>query len=213
MSSPLSLPSTTVPTDDGDLVAALLHGDALALDRALRALYPRIVTVIRAVLVGACPSRVDDLAQRAALRVVTHRRRFDPRRGSLAAWVNTIAGNLARNALRDDRLRNARLARDAELDALPAPTNAWGVDRRAALLAHLDALPAREAEALRARFVEGETWEAASARLGCTVDVLRGRVRAGLASLRAAVEARMTTAFEEIDVANPRSPTPAGSCE
>lgn len=58
------------------------------------------------------------------------------------------------------------------------------VDSNAAVAAALAGLPADQADLIRARILEDESYDELAARLRCSPQVLRKRVSRGLASLR-----------------------------
>lgn len=92
-----------MPTDsDRDLMRQAQHGDR----EAMETLYARYRRKVLNYLYRFTGNRAtaEDLTQEAFLRVVTHVHQYRPT-GSVAGWIYRIAGNLARNALRDRPLR------------------------------------------------------------------------------------------------------------
>ncbi len=83
---------------------ALAAGDDRAMAR-LVALYGRGLTIFAGRTLGD-PAQGEDVAQDVFVRAWSQARRYDPARGSVAAWLYRIAANLCR-----DRLRRARLRR------------------------------------------------------------------------------------------------------
>ncbi|MEZ4406414.1 MAG: RNA polymerase sigma factor [Polyangiales bacterium] len=186
---------------DAALVADFTHADPRRLDRAMRALLPRVVATARAILFYEDPSVVDDVVQTASLKIVAARDRFDPARGRLLPWVTQVTRFTAIDALRAASAYDEDHRDVDDLDALAHRGGRVGVDGVAVVEAMLDALPSELRDALRAR-VDGETWHDAAARLGCTVDVLRGRVTRGRRAVAAMME---RVAMDEITVANPKA--------
>lgn len=114
--------------------------------------------------------------------------RFVPRRDpdSGAAWLYTIARHKLSEATRrgtvEDRTRR-RLAME------PVVLDDEGIARLEQeaddALRALDALPADQATALRARLIEERDYEEIAAELECSPSVVRKRVSRGLSALRA----------------------------
>jgi RNA polymerase sigma-70 factor (ECF subfamily) len=86
------------------VMRALAGGDDRAMPRLI-ALHGRGLTLFAGRTLGD-PAQGEDVAQEVFLRAWEQARRFDPTRGSVAAWLYRIAANLCR-----DRLRRARLRR------------------------------------------------------------------------------------------------------
>jgi len=161
------------PRDEQARWGALLAQARLAASRVLR-------------LPPAHPD-VEDRAQDAVTAyLVSGRARFDPRRGSLEAYVATIARNLALSSLRDrstrDRL-DRRLAVDRGGAAAPD-----GLRRRFEAATDLDRVLSRlcpgHAEALRRIDLEGERIGEAAIRLGKSYQAMNGQVGHARAAAR-----------------------------
>ncbi|HEV7689079.1 MAG TPA: sigma-70 family RNA polymerase sigma factor, partial [Acidimicrobiia bacterium] len=89
---------------DDALLAGLTFGDPEAgrvfVGRFQRRVYGLALTVLRD------PVLAEDVAQEAFLRAWKHGQSYDPRRGTVAAWLLRITRNLAIDAL---RLRRAEV--------------------------------------------------------------------------------------------------------
>jgi RNA polymerase sigma-70 factor, ECF subfamily len=102
---------------------------------------------------GGCRDVAEEIVQETWLTAVRHIRRFDPRRGSFAAWMRGLAMNVIRHHF---RRRRRLLAREQK-----AGVNGSTAQRPEALeqaeriLATLDALSQRQEEVLRAKYLEG----------------------------------------------------------
>ena len=139
---------------------------------------------------------VADLAGEVFASASRARSRFDRRRAPDAQpWLQTIARNVLIDSLRrgrvEDRARRKLnvpplalteddLARVDELLDLGC-----GDSRATAALA---SLPPNQAEAIRARVVEGADYEDIARRLRCSPAVVRQRVSRGLKAMRATLE-------------------------
>ncbi len=133
----------------------------------------------------------EDIAQEAFIRIFRHAVVFDPRRGSVATWTLTITRNLAIDALRVRRSIPTDPDDQGFLDLISAerqPDHAAvakdSLDRVRVALADLP-IDQRRAVVLAAMYgrTAAEIAEAESIPLGTA----KGRIRLGMAKLRAAV--------------------------
>src|SRR3954452_21996565 len=169
--------------DDDELLIAA-RGDA----SAFAAFYPRH----RRPLTGFLLARTGDAEAAADLTAETFAaalaglHRFRPERGDAAAWLYGIArhqvARWARHGRVDARARRRlgmeRLALDDE--AIERIEDTAGVEVRA----WLDDLPAEQADAVRARVVDGLGYPGVAAATAVTEPAARQRVSRGLAALR-----------------------------
>lgn len=129
-------------------------GDARAFGKLYGALHPVVWRYVSRRVTSAAD--VEDLVARVFGRVVEHLSRFDPTRGSVRAWVLSIA----RNAV-IDHLRGQRPGGDAEAierlaDAAVDPAQALEDDERHAELRELlSAYPPAVREMFSLRFADG----------------------------------------------------------
>ncbi|MCI0457943.1 MAG: sigma-70 family RNA polymerase sigma factor [Gemmataceae bacterium] len=173
---------------DGELLDrfARLH-DAAALDALVRRHGPTVLGVCRRLLRG--PADVDDVFQATFLVFVRRARTLSPR-GSLAAWLHTVATHLA--------LRTRAAARRTPPEAAQRPPPEPPTEAAAReLCALLDEEPARLPEKYRAPLLlcclEGRSRDEAARQLGYGVGALKGRLERGRALLRRRLEARGVT--------------------
>lgn len=118
--------------------------------------------------------------------------RYRAEHDTAAPWLIGIAHNKLRESQRRGRVQDAVRRRlqmrpiefdDDDLDRVEAMTSAAD----GALLAALEALPAAERDAVRARIVEEQDYREVASQLGCSESVVRQRVSRGLTRLRARV--------------------------
>ena len=83
---------------DEALLAGLTFGDPEAAGVFVRRFQNRVFGLALAVLRD--PVLAEDVAQEAFLRAWKHGQSYDPRRGTVAAWLARITRNLAIDALR-----------------------------------------------------------------------------------------------------------------
>jgi RNA polymerase sigma-70 factor (ECF subfamily) len=88
--------------DDGELVSAYLLGQSRAFDVLVDRYQNRLLNFIYRTVGDR--ERAEDLVQEAFIRVHRHMARFDGAK-KFSTWIYTIAGNLAKNELRN-RSRN-----------------------------------------------------------------------------------------------------------
>jgi RNA polymerase sigma-70 factor (ECF subfamily) len=179
---------------DEALLAGLTFGDAEAGRVFIRRFQSRVFGLAQAVLRD--PVLAEDVAQEAFLRAWKHGQSYDPRRGTVAAWLLRITRNLAIDAL---RLRRAEVMDPDVLAALAPPSDisvedaaltseAAGAVRRA-----LRSLPEEQSRALMLAAFYGRTAEEISRLEAIPLGTAKTRVRLGLRRIRAL----MTTTAEE----------------
>jgi RNA polymerase sigma-70 factor (ECF subfamily) len=134
----------------------------------------------------------DDVVQDVFLRVWRDPDRFDPRRGELGSYLRLVARSRAVDVWREreargraeDRLK-ALLVRDvARPEVEPLHVVLASADR-AAIRAALRGLPGPQREALVLAYWCGMTTDQIAVRVGVPLGTAKGRIRLGLARLRA----------------------------
>ena len=179
---------------DEALLAGLTFGDAEA-GRAFVGRFERRVFGL-ALAILRDPVLAEDIAQEAFLRAWRHGPSYDPRRGTVAAWLLRITRNLAIDAL---RLRRAEVMDPAVLAAVAPPDDgsveeAAIVSATAATLRRaLRSLPEEQARALVLAAFYGRTAEEISRAEAIPLGTAKTRVRLGLRRIRA----QLTTPAEE----------------
>ena len=88
--------------EDADLVARYLEGDERAFHELADRYHGRLLNFVYRTIGDR--DRAEDLVQETFVRVYRHLHRFDPTK-KFSTWIYTIAGNLAKNELRN-RSRN-----------------------------------------------------------------------------------------------------------
>ena len=84
--------------DNAALVAAHLAGDGQAFQELVQRYRGRLLSFVNRIIGDR--ERAEDLVQEAFLRVYRHLHRFDSTK-KFSTWIYTIAGNLAKNELRN----------------------------------------------------------------------------------------------------------------
>ena len=195
-----------VPPDDAELVRQLGDGDT----RAAQILYQRHVKALLrfAVAIGGCQQSAEDAVHDTFIELLRHPARFDPRRGSLGAYLFAIA-----------RHRMARFARSArrhvELDleegdadsaepvnharaALTTEDEAERVHAIAQVRTAILALPLMQREVIALCDLEELPYADVALVLNCPVGTVRSRLhraRAQLARELAALQTQPSTSI------------------
>jgi RNA polymerase sigma-70 factor (ECF subfamily) len=178
-------------------------GDSAATTKLLRALAPRLVAVVRAVL-GAAHPDVDDASQQALIGFVqalpAYRGECDP-----LGYGRTIAVRAALAARKRARAIAVRREDAVEADGLaghdPSPREHALAQRRKEMLRDLLAeLPSEQAEALAMRVVLGCSLEEVAAQTGAPLNTVRSRLRLAKERLRGLIESEPSL-LEALEVA------------
>jgi RNA polymerase sigma-70 factor, ECF subfamily len=120
-----------------------------------------------------------DAVQEALIRVVRHRRRYDPSK-PFAPWFHTILRNICSDLYRKAvRQQQARDAYEASLEIL-SPDDASIAHARALT----GDLPADQAQLLDLRYQQGMSLREISNRLGCSIEAAKKRLQRVVRSLR-----------------------------
>src|SRR5271168_5417922 len=155
---------------DETLLAGLGAGDAdLALAFVRR--FQRIVFGVAITVIGD-PAAAEDVAQQAFEQAWRHAQVYDSRRGSVRAWLTTIAHNLAVDVLR------ARTSAPVDPDDLPALLTAVTETPERVAVAHDRAVAMAGIYGMTARQIA----DAEAVPLGTA----KTRIRDGMQKLRAA---------------------------
>ena len=173
---------------DETLLAGLGAGDAdLAVAFVRR--FQRVVYGV-ALTVTRDPVTAEDVAQQAFEQAWRHAQVYDSRRGSVRAWLTTIAHNLAIDVL---RARTSAPVDPAELPALlTAVTDtperlAVARDSAAGLRRALAQLPGTQARAVAMAGIYGMTARQIAVTEDIPLGTAKTRIRDGMLKLRAAL--------------------------
>lgn len=181
----MGTPADRLP--DETLLAGLGAGDAdLALAFVRR--FQRLVFGV-ALTVTRDPGTAEDVAQQAFEQAWRHAQVYDSRRGSVRAWLTTIAHNLAIDVI---RARTSLPVDPAELPPLlTAITDtpervAVAHDSAAGLRRALASLPGNQARAVAMAGIYGMTARQVAVAEGIPLGTAKTRIRDGMLKLRAA---------------------------
>ena len=173
---------------DEVLLAGLGAGDAnLAVAFVRR--FQRVVFGVAVAVLGD-PTAAEDVAQQAFEQAWRHAQVYDPRRGSVRAWLSRITHNLAIDVVR------ARASLPVDPDDLPCMLASMTDSPEALAVAHdsaaqlrqaLGRLPASQARAVAMAGIYGMTARQVAESEGIPVGTAKTRIRYGLQKLRAAL--------------------------
>lgn len=155
---------------------------------AFRAFYDRYGGRISAYLrhLGARGGEIEDLLQDVFLAVWHRASTFDARRGVAAGWLFTIARNKW-----FDRLRRPDRHATSPLEVDPVqPTKRVAAETRLTIFQALGRLKEEQRDAVELAYFGGLTYEETARELDLPLGTLKSRVRTGLRTLKAHLEAR-----------------------
>ncbi|WP_320669576.1 RNA polymerase sigma factor [Patulibacter defluvii] len=174
---------------------ARLLADRAQAEESFAVFYRRHVTVVLAFYArrGVEPALAGDLTAETFAAALLARRRYQARHENARPWLLTIAANKltdhARRRRRDDAARRRLGIEQVALTERDRADYELLVDLEDAdLTAALDALPAAQRQAVRARVVDDESYAEIADRLGSDEAAVRQNVSRGLARLRARLE-------------------------
>ncbi|HVW32013.1 MAG TPA: sigma-70 family RNA polymerase sigma factor [Acidimicrobiia bacterium] len=179
---------------DEALLAGLTFGDPEAGRAFVARFQSRVYGLAFSVLRDA--ALAEDVAQEAFLRAWRHGPSYDPRRGTVSAWLLRITRNLAIDAL---RLRRAEVMDPAVLAGVAPPSDtsveeaAITSDAAATVGRALRSLPDEQARALVLAAFYGRTAEEISRSESIPLGTAKTRIRLGLRRIRA----QLTSPAEE----------------
>jgi RNA polymerase sigma-70 factor (ECF subfamily) len=168
---------------------ALLSGFSNGFDEAGRVFIRRFQSQVYGLALAILrdPVLAEDIAQEAFVRAWKHGPSFDPRRGTVAAWLLRITRNLAIDAL---RLRRADVMDPDVLAALSPPSDVSVEDAAvtgataATVRRALQSLPEEQARALLLAAFYGRTAEEISRSEAIPLGTAKTRIRLGLRRIR-----------------------------
>ena len=178
-------PPEPAPAPDlAALLGQVAHGDHRAFELVYAELAAPVYGLVRQVLRD--PAQSEEVAQEVLLEVWRTASRYDPDRGSAAAWALTIAH---RRAVDRVRAENA-CARREQKAADPAAGEHDVAEVVAATLEHqrvrrcLDGLTELQRESIKLAYYGGYSYPQVATLLGVALGTVKTRIRDGLIRMR-----------------------------
>jgi RNA polymerase sigma-70 factor (ECF subfamily) len=176
---------------DGVLAAAITRRDEAAMAEVVRRHRGPVLAFARRIVGDS--GLAEEISQEVFLRLWERSSRFDEQRGSLRAFLLAITHGRALDVIRSDSARQAREKRDARRTT-PADVGveAVVVARTVAEAVHhaLSQLPDTERQAVELAYLGGHSYRTVARMLDEPEGTIKGRIRSGLARLRAALAAQ-----------------------
>jgi RNA polymerase sigma-70 factor (ECF subfamily) len=180
-------PAAEAEPDLVALLARVARGDHRAFELVYGELAGPVYGVVRQVLRD--PAQSEEVAQEVLLEVWRTASRFDPARGSAAAWALTIAHRRAVDRVRSESA-GSRREQKAALDIVPDDL----AEAVAATLDHqrvrrcLDGLTELQRESIKLAYYGGYTYPQVAHLLGAALSTVKTRIRDGLIRMRNCME-------------------------
>jgi RNA polymerase sigma factor (sigma-70 family) len=196
----MSTPDTMRPDSDGTLVARIVAGD----DRALGHVYDRYGGLVYGLArrVSSSTAAAEEITQEVFVQFWEHADRFDGSKGSLRAFLGSIAHRRAVDWVRSEarrRDREVRTAQDAATGPVPTLTDITlqllTSDTAARVRAAVETLPIEQREAVVLAYFGGLTFREVAANLGLPEGTAKSRLRLGLEKLSRVLTAEGATSW------------------
>jgi len=180
------------PAEDTDrdldligLLARVARGDHRAFELVYAELAGPVYGVVRQVLRD--PAQSEEIAQEALLEIWRTASRFDPAKGSPAAWALTIAHRRAVDRVRSEIASSRREVKAAAEHSPPdddvAEVVAATLDRQRVRCC-LDGLTELQRESIKLAYYGGYSYPQVAQLLGVALGTVKTRIRDGLIRMR-----------------------------
>src|SRR4051812_26651439 len=177
-------PSPDLQDRGRELVSRVARGDRMALRRVYDLYSPAAMAIALRMMKGGPVA--EEIAQDAFVEVWRRAREYDSSRGTVSAWVATIARPRALDRLRaEGRLSAAKEKAAAEPEAPSVAPLELAVERqqRERVNAALQPLPAEQRTAIEMAYYDGLTQREIAEKLGQPLGTVKTRVRLAMEKL------------------------------
>ena len=174
--------------DLAGLLARVARGDHQAFELLYGGLAGPVYGVVRQVLRD--PAQSEEIAQEVLLEIWRTASRFDPAKGSPAAWALTIAHRRAVDRVRSETASSRREERAAVDHGAPddvAEVVAATLDRQRVRRC-LDGLTELQRESIKLAYYGGYSYPQVARLLGVALGTVKTRIRDGLIRMRDCLE-------------------------
>lgn len=179
-------PATPASADDTAVVRRMATGDAAALGPLYDRWSPHVQRVVAAIL--RSPGDVEDVVEEVFWQAWRQAGRFDAGRGTVSAWLTTMARSRAMDRAKAIRRRPedavAGPIAAARTDSPDPADQAIASDRRSIVAAALGELPRAQREALEMAYFGGLTQMEIAACTGQPLGTIKTRMRLAMQKLR-----------------------------
>jgi RNA polymerase sigma-70 factor (ECF subfamily) len=173
---------------DATLVVAIGRWNESALAEVYRRHGGTVHALARRIL--GSDGRADDVTQDVFVELWRRPERYDPSRGSLRAFLVTVAHGRAVDVLRSESARTGReqrTARETAVSGYDVENEVWDLAMANQLRLAISRLSEPERKAIELAYFNGHTYREVAALLGEPEGTVKSRIRAGLRRLRAAL--------------------------
>lgn len=166
---------------DSDLVEALARGD----EGAIRSLIDEFTPLVRntARRVVRDHTLAEDVVQDTFVALWNEPGRYDSTRGSLAAFLTTVAHRRAIDVVRSEVARSNREQRPPEPPPADVEEEVWTRELSRTVRQGIETLPEGEREAISLAYLSGLSYATVAERLGLPEGTVKSRIRSGMRRL------------------------------